>query len=357
MEYRDRENLIDRILVGFSFFVNEDVIFKICSPNRFNYHMAELYKWQIYENNKYDSWLSKTQIEFLLFRLGQLPQDYSEQIKQNRVKIDNLKVQIYEQRFSESKRELIRKNIRQLETVINIYDQKINQFMPLTLDGYSNLCKSDYIIFETVLDINNNHVINENCEFFNFVNLINFINENDLSVKNYRELARTEPWRSYWYCNKENPFGTPLSEWTEQQKNLVTFSRMYDGVFENSECPTDDVINDDDRLDGWFIFQNRKAREERNNSETEKVLGKGKNSKFYESRSKADEVYIVANSKDEVKYIEDLNDPTSKVIKKQRNELIKKKGKVKEYELPDRQMQIRMQAMEKFKEHVKRGKK
>ena len=44
-------------------------------------------------------------------------------------------------------------------------------------------------------------------------------------------------------------------------KILCSFSRMYDSVYKNTECPSDDVIQDDDMLDGWFIQQTKEQEE------------------------------------------------------------------------------------------------
>ena len=42
------------------------------------------------------------------------------------------------------------------------------------------------------------------------------------------------------------------------QKNILILSRMYDNVQESLDCPADDIMQDDDMLDGWFIHQKNK---------------------------------------------------------------------------------------------------
>lgn len=355
MEYRSREHAIDRILAGFTFFRLNGSLLKVLSPNRLNFHRAELYKEDIWEENKYGDWLTETQMENLLFKLNQLPLDYKDTIKENQEKIENLKVEIYEEKLSAKKREFTRRTIRSLEKQISKYNGRLNQFAPLTLQGFSDLCRSDYIVYETVLDNDNSPILDEVSSFTDFSEIVTLINDMDISIVDYRKLARSEPWRSYWYCNKQNPFGAPISEWTEQQRHLVVFSRMYDNVYESSECPSDDIIEDDDRLDGWFVVQNRKAKKERQESETvwKRPSGTTGGDKFAIRRNKADEHYIVGNTAEEREYISKMNNDTARHIKKQRLAMVKQKGRVKECELPDRQRQLQMQRVQKYKEAVK----
>ena len=77
-----------------------------------------------------------------------------------------------------------------------------------------------------------------------------------------REVAREEPWRSTWRtsCKTGTPiFSLPAAEFTENQKKLVYWSMVYDNVFESLDCPTDDVIKNNELLDLWFEQQHEKS--------------------------------------------------------------------------------------------------
>ena len=61
----------------------------------------------------------------------------------------------------------------------------------------------------------------------------------------------------------------PDREMTFDQRNICVWSRMYDNVQESHECPSEDVLNDDDLLDGWFIIQRKKQEHDKLVSEVE----------------------------------------------------------------------------------------
>ena len=89
---------------------------------------------------------------------------------------------------------------------------------------------------------------------------------------------------------------------------------MYDNVFKSVECPTDDVINDDDMLDGWFIQQNKEQEERRKEKEGEKVFDKFKG-------KDGQELFVVSGDKEEVNQIYNMNDNNSRNVIKSRNQI------------------------------------
>ena len=91
-----------------------------------------------------------------------------------------------------------------------------------------------------------------------------------------RFLARCDFWKSIW-ANKGFGFklfkNNPDDDLTINQRNLITWSRVYDNIHESIDCPTDKVIEDDDMLDGWFLIQQAKREKERMEQEVEKLSG------------------------------------------------------------------------------------
>jgi len=113
------------------------------------------------------------------------------------------------------------------------------------------------------------------------------------------------------------------------------------------DCPDNDVINDDDMLDGWFIIQNKKReREKKENQFENSTSDKIKNS---------DEVFVMSSSTKEDAKINDLNSPMSKQIKKQREAVINKKGGAEQHEFADELMKAKNKQHEAFKGHFKGG--
>ena len=169
-----------------------------------------------------------------------------------------------------------------------------------------------------------------------------------ISSYQYREIARTEPFRSLWSIAKQNIFGT-LSNLTIDQKNIILYSKMYDNVYEHPERPNDEVIEDDLMLDGWFAVQKRESEIERNKKQADNLLDSKKNRKGGD----AGELFVVAGNKEEAKKISSLNDLNTKMKLKQRQQQINKDGSLEEQEFIDVKLDLRNQAMKQMAQRVK----
>jgi len=108
------------------------------------------------------------------------------------------------------------------------------------------------------------------------------------------------------------------------------------------ECPTDEVIEDDDMLDGWFIVQRRKHESERAQSDLEK---RTQNSKI----SSSAEIFVFTDSKKEAESINNMNSVNSQMIKKERTQTIKSKGGAVDLDFQDQQIKMSNKSNEQFK--------
>jgi hypothetical protein len=153
----------------------------------------------------------------------------------------------------------------------------------------------------------------------------------------YRELARTEPWRSTWATHKAEGtvFGVAPVDYTDEQRALAMWSGLYEGVYQHSECPSDEAIEDDDLFDGWMILQQR-ARADRQRA------GAG-DDKLSDKVRDADEVYLVADSPEDARRVHDKNDQFGKALFRQRMGHLKAKGRVNELDMPDTAQRLRME--------------
>jgi hypothetical protein len=121
---------------------------------------------------------------------------------------------------------------------------------------------------------------------------------------------------------------------------------MYANIAEHSECPTDDIINDDDALDGWMVFQRRQRDKHRTQKEVDTLLNKHKDS---------EEIYIVADDPAQIQKINDLNNPQAQMIKRQREAVLAHRDIVNEQDLPDVRRAAQMKATEESMKGVRRG--
>jgi hypothetical protein len=121
---------------------------------------------------------------------------------------------------------------------------------------------------------------------------------------------------------------------------------MYDNVQESLECPSDDIIEDDDMLDGWFISQRKKREQEKAEAEVEGTMN--------EKVANSSEVYVVAKSEKDHQRIESLNNPHAKMVKKQRMAVIKEKGEASQLDFHDEKLKMRAKQTQQYKEKFRR---
>ena len=124
---------------------------------------------------------------------------------------------------------------------------------------------------------------------------------------------------------------------------------MYDNVYENTDSPDDDVIQDDDCLDGWFIVQRRKYETEKTRRETEDLLG---NSKIANSQ----EVFIMAPDQEAANKLYDLNDPVARsVVRSRQHQKDQHEGQLDFREFTDVKQDIAMAQRQAYINKAKGG--
>ena len=160
-----------------------------------------------------------------------------------------------------------------------------------------------------------------------------------LSDSEVRQIAKADPWRSIWASFKKaggTLFETSATCYTTEQKNLILWSSMYDSIAESPESPSDEIILDDDMLDGWLIIQRRERELRTKQKAAEDIIGN-------EKIANSDEVYIVAKSEEDIQNIKELNDPQAKAIKQAREQALLSEERTKQENLPDVAMDLQMQ--------------
>lgn len=173
--------------------------------------------------------------------------------------------------------------------------------------------------------------------------------EISIPTSTIRKIARSGLWRAIWGAAKQfgHVFGKDLSEWSNAQRELVHWSIAYDNVYDAYERPSEDVIEDDDLLDSWFIRQHEKM-EARTNKAAGENQTKGKSPR----KGGRNEQFIMADIEG-AKRIYDMNDPMSRVKIRARQKVLQEKGSVKEQHMPDSQREMRQQLVEMQRKHVK----
>ena len=137
----------------------------------------------------------------------------------------------------------------------------------------------------------------------------------------FRAIVRTSSWNIIWNSAKKtasNIFNRSPSDYTREQLSLLFWSMMYDSVYESMERPSDDIIENDDKLDKWFEEQ----REERKKQSKRKKHDKS-------STSRHPEQYVMVSNEEEADEVYEMNDKMS--LAKVQSEIRKISNSKKEY--------------------------
>jgi hypothetical protein len=341
MNDADIELLLYRIFSGKLYFFYKNDKYELRSPSIDVRYEAQLLYQNILNDEKYNEWLREDNLERILIMLGLWTSDTSTILKSLNKRIDDIKVSLFQQRLLKEKTKENRKNLEQCNKQISSILQKKQEMFSHTLEGYASSIKNEYIICNTLYKDNakvfDHDIQNNQNSYTLFNNLVNEINNYVIDTKQFKELARNSIWRMYWNCNKQIIFSGAAADWTFDQRTLVSISKMYDSVYEHPECPDDDVISDDDMLDGWMILERRKVESKKKQQKIDDLNPK---------LQKAQEVFLMASNSEEKQDVLSLNSEESLRKLQQRSAYLDKEGTATDIQLPDVQMDIRAKSVE-----------
>lgn len=343
MDSRILNLYLSRILSGFYMFVYDQTNYKLIYPDIGIKYEAELYAEKEYEANKFNDWINEDDVVYLLIDLGLWNRDGDNYLKNLEKQIEDFKIDLFKNFLNPTRIKSIRKSLDNTKRQYNRLFEIRHSLDHITTNGYSNMLKSQYILLQSLYDMNGNKIFNDiNYIDYNVVNnLSHYISQNNIDIPTFRAIARSDMWKNYWSANKDNLFDKSTINWTDEQRTLVVLTKMYDSAYEHPECPPDNVFEDDDMFDGWMISQKRENEKNKNKNRAEKMLDK--------KLGKAQEVYLMANSKEEAQNIYNLNDQQSLGILKERNQtILNSKKDLEQAELPDVQRNLVVQTNQAF---------
>jgi hypothetical protein len=170
--------------------------------------------------------------------------------------------------------------------------------------------------------------------------IISEIYDHAIDPGTIKKIVRFDLWKSLWNISKENIFKGSAKDWTDEQKSLVNFSKVLDSIREHPECPSEDILDDDDALDGWILYQNQKSEKEK---KKQQLLDK-----YNLQDKKAGEVFVLTSDKNEKQEIYNLNDnQTNKDIKNMIKITTESDKPIKWSELPHVKRELQQQIKQK----------
>ncbi len=259
--------------------------------------------------------------------------------------IDEFKFKLFKLTFKTNERNMARKAIDKARSLLNELLIERNAYSYLSCSGAANLARSKYLLGCSLYYPNGQPVFTSETFWEEPSDLLDRVSLSYSQIRldevSIRELARTEPWRTTWICRKGegSVFGRPPIDYTEEQRSLVGWSNLYDNIFEHPDCPSEEIVEDDDILDGWLIDQRRQREARQTKKSAEELIG---NEKVRGSQ----EIFLVADTIKDAGKINELNDEHVKHVLRQRFAHIKKHGIVAEQDMPDTKRDIAMQQVQ-----------
>ena len=322
MDQWKKERLIARISSGVRYTKDHEI--PAASPATI-YRASIMYE-EVYNECVAEGTPTSTEMLDILIKKRIWSDSMESDLKKLRSDTENFKIALYENRDNEATCNKIRnllaaanKEMMRLFSIKHGYDA-------YTAESIAMAAKSRETIRLIIDDDLSSKEVDE---------IIVELNESAISDSEFRELARSEPWATTWGCRSScsSLFGVAATALTDEQKSLISWSTLYESIRDHPERPSDEVIGDDDMLDGWLLINRRKREREQNEQSALPT-----NSKI----AHADEVFLFAQNEDKAKQIHDLNGPVALGIKSQRDNVIHQMGKTNEGELPDRLQQLNM---------------
>ena len=251
-----------------------------------------------------------------------------------------MKLDYFNSFLRDNVKDLVKKGIRKKEDRFEELTKDKYMFFNYTCESLKSQAYTMYILEHCTFYENGDKISLEDVSIHA---LYGKYNAEMLDDKEVREVSKSPGWRMIWNSAKESReiFPLPACDLTDMQKSLISWTRMYDSVYESMETPSDDVIEDDYAIDGWFTAQRRKREDDR----------KGSNSN---NLPESAEVFVPVSSNKEAARVYNMNTQQGKSIIKSKSKDIEEKGSVKESELSHVKQDLAMKANRQMMERHKK---
>ncbi|MFA5670096.1 MAG: hypothetical protein WC967_12720 [Balneolaceae bacterium] len=354
MDYETKQQIVSRIIIGKSILdvknplTGENIEVVVSDPRPNIIALSTVIYKKALKQAISTGIMPRLELEKNLVSIGVLEPETKVKIKEIESEIGNLKSQMRSARFKVALQKQLAAKIDNLTKehtkLINLRESVLS----CSAEDQAQLEQQNYIIKCSIHMSDNTAVpeelLNNECFIGNVLTL--FQDDLNLSVSDYREIARSEPWRTYWHISKSGNmplFPVSAVEITNHQRNLCSWSRFYDAVYESHERPPEYVIEDDDLLDEWFETKGEEVKKhsEKTYRGSGKIGSGGTGYRFYMADEEgAQKVYA-------------LNDDNTRAEIIKRQEVIKNKGIAKETDMPDVKKNLRIAVNELNRQAVK----
>jgi hypothetical protein len=350
----DNEYWISWILADYTPLLHNNLTLFLSSPSRECKFLAEDIFLQSYRAALEDGALSEDEINALLIKYDLWNNDKEKNLDRLIKDTENVKVQMFENWSHPAKLSLLRGALAETTKEINRNMQDKQMFDQVGAKSVAMYSRQHFTVGCSIYKSRTKPYWKNPLRCWTLPDEIlahayKTLNKYILTEWDYRELARSSTWRNIWNARKGvgNVFGKAAIDLSVQQKHLISWSQLYDNVYKHSDAPPDEVVNDNDILDGWMIAQKRKRDSEMNRVSVESSITNKKIWGCEEVFILVDDVKIAGTTEDKFNAIYNMNDVAGKVAFKRRMSQIEKDGIVEENNMIDRRIELQQAIVRK----------
>jgi len=325
MDTHKRKSIVNRFLSG-GYHVemgNSLYFFDFRLPAQFKSYLDHMY-YKYYQKALDNGLLTKEEKIKEMESLGKWDGKKDYLIEKYKDDMKEMKKEYYKSVFNNKKKGKIKKEYKELkQNFLDLANEKHSLVSEGTCESFAfdviNRCKYSKIVKE------NNNCLDED-RFLNkaFITQIEYaIYENNIGEEEIREVARTNPWRLYWNNGDSSPkdiFGISMSDVSDEQQEICYWSSFYDNIYEAYERPSNEVIEDDLAIDGWYLLKSEEREKEQAKKEIVDKAGDNK------------EIFVVTDAEN-AKKVYDMNDEHVRNAMKRRDKIIKEQSAASEEDL------------------------
>lgn len=319
--------------------------FFVCAPSPRDRLLSQEAYREAWEAARQDGSYSPGEAVSLLVKEGLWSAEDDQKLSGLPKDIDTLKSALYLAYFRSKERERLREELARARAQLHELETRKSVYDHVTCEGVAGLARARMLMGCSLRTERGKRVFST-LKFWDGVSALldealEAYSAEGLGEGEARELARTEPWGSLWASRRAGGlFGRPVSRWSDEQRLLVKWSFRYDTVWGHPERPPDEVVSDDDCLDGWWVEQRKKA-DTRAGHNVINSLGEA---------GKKGEVFIPADTPEDARKVYSLNDPEARSRVKSKFSYIGKVGTTHDHQLPDVKQRIILEARQKASE-------
>lgn len=331
---------LNQVLSGKFLVKMRDDVLIINQPDATVRYLADFFADEVYEDAFKEGVYVHEELEHIIIQNGWWTQDKEDELTQIPKDLEQMKVDYFNNFIRDDTKSLIKKGIRKKESRFEELTQEKYQFFNYTCESLRSQAYTTEVLKRCTFYENGDRISLDNISIHA---LYQKYNAAQLSDDDIREISKSPQWRMIWNAAKDGHqlFPLPACDLTASQKTLISWTRMYDSIYESMETPAEAVIEDDIAIDGWFIVQRRQREDDRKENEKNKL-------------PETEEVFVMVNSQKEADHVYNMNTEQGKRLHNTKLREAKEKGSMNESEFSQTKQQNQMAANRATFERFKR---